>query len=88
MHVSRAQGASKQGVQGEGPSLPQLHLETFLCVSFILLPCHRHDFIQLLGGPELFILAVKLITAPPGKFAPLLHGLGESQDPFRAEQQR
>lgn len=43
---------------------------------------------QFLEGPELFIPVVKLLTAPPGKSALPLHGLGKRQEPFREEWQK
>lgn len=82
------QGGSKQGVQRGSPPWPQLCLKTLVCVSFIFLSCHQHDFRQLLGGPKLFILVVKLLAAPLGKSASPFHGLGERQEPFSEEWQK
>lgn len=62
------------------------------------LPAHRYIwklcfvcpvyFMEQLGGAQLFVVVVKLLDAPLGKCTPLLHDLGERQEPFRTKWQK
>lgn len=62
------------------------------------LPAHRYIWklyfvypvylMEQLGGSELFVVVINLLSAPLGKCTTFLHHLGERQEPFRAEWQK
>lgn len=80
-HLALHHGSGSEQKGGRKPSLPTGTPENFvLCVLYISwsnLEVHSY-----------LLLVVKLLDAPLGKCTPLLHDLGERQEPFRTKWQK